>query len=171
MKKKIILITGGAKSGKSRIALDKASSFAHKVFIATAEAKDDEMMVKIQKHKEERGNDWLTIEEPLNLVEAIRSIREDSVILIDCITLWLTNLMMNFTSDEIEKKIDAFIELLKQSPNSFILVTNEVGMGVVPTSDMGRRFIELSGRTNQKLATVSPTVLMAVSGLPLVIKE
>jgi len=173
MGKKIILITGGCRSGKSRFALDYANQhYFKKLYLATCEALDEEMAQRIAHHKKMRSPEWQTIEEPIEVVDKIRQYRDEAdVILLDCITLWLSNLLMRRKDDsQIIKETDRLMETIKQCPASFIVVTNEVGMGIVPADPLSRRFRDLSGTMNQKIGEGADTVIYMVSGIPLFLK-
>lgn len=185
---RVIFITGGARSGKSRFALKLADSLHPltsspiqplKAYIATAAALDDEMKERIERHKRERGQDWDTVEEPLDIVRALNDFSEYSVILLDCLTLWISNLMLN--NREIEKDIERFLNCLGQhftpsplhpftSPSTIIIVSNEVGMGIVPEGELARRFRDVAGMVNQKVAEIADEVYLVVSGIPMKIK-
>ncbi len=173
MDKKLILITGGCRSGKSQFALDYANRHFHKkMYLATSEALDEEMVKRIEHHKKRRGLDWQTVEEPIKIAEAIRQ-HENAieVILLDCMTLWLSNLLMRQESDhEIMNEVSRLMDTVKQGQTSFIFVSNEVGMGIVPVDPLGRRFRDLSGMANQKIAEVAHTVIFIVSGIPIFLK-
>ncbi len=173
MGKKVIFITGGCRSGKSRYALDYVNQhFLKKLYLASCEALDEEMAQRIEHHKKMRGPEWHTIEEPVEIVDKIRQYGDKvEVILLDCITLWLSNILMKWDSDSrIMDEVDRFVNMIKQSPTSFIIVSNEVGMGIVPAEPLGRRFRDLSGMVNQKIAEVADTVIYMVSGIPLFLK-
>lgn len=170
----VILITGGTRSGKSSAALRLAQGFKSKVFIATAEAFDDEMRARIAKHKVERGNEWKTIEAPLDLSKAIASVQDGkAVILVDCLTVWLGNLMFHDESiSEDSVPCSTLLDALRQSPVArIILVTNEVGMGIVPDHPLGRRFRDIAGRLNQRVGAVADQVILVVCGQCLTIKS
>jgi adenosylcobinamide kinase/adenosylcobinamide-phosphate guanylyltransferase len=173
MEKKMIFITGGCRSGKSRYALQYANQhYSTKLFLATCEALDEEMAQRIENHKKVRGPEWQTIEEP---VEIIRRIREcggnGGVILIDCLTLWLYNLLMKWDDDlKIVDETERLIDIIKQSTTSFILVSNEVGMGIVPADPLSRRYRDLLGAMNQRVAEALDTVIFMVSGIPIFLK-
>ena len=173
MGKKVIFITGGCRSGKSRFALNYTNQhFSKKIYLATCEALDEEMAQRIEHHKKMRGPEWHTIEEPVETVDKIRQYGDKvEVILLDCITLWLSNILMKWDSDSrIMDEVDRLVNMIKQSPTSFIIVSNEVGMGIVPTEPLGRRFRDLSGMANQRIAEVADTVIYMVSGIPLFLK-
>jgi adenosylcobinamide kinase / adenosylcobinamide-phosphate guanylyltransferase len=173
MEKRMIFITGGCRSGKSRYALHYANQhFSKKLFLATSEALDEEMAQRIKNHKKVRGPEWQTIEEPVDIVNKIKEDGSESeVILIDCLTLWLYNLLMRWDNDlRIIEETEKLIEIIKQSPTSFILVSNEVGMGIVPADPLSRRYRDLLGIINQKIAEALDTVIFMVSGIPLFLK-
>jgi adenosylcobinamide kinase/adenosylcobinamide-phosphate guanylyltransferase len=173
MDKKLIFITGGCRSGKSQFALDYANRrFRKKLYLATCEALDEEMGKRIEGHKKKRGLDWQTVEEPINVAEAIRRHGNDmEVILLDCITLWLSNLLMRQKSDhEIVNEVNKLTDTVNQGQTSFIFVSNEVGMGIVPIDPLGRRFRDLAGMANQKIAEAAQTVIFMVSGIPILSK-
>ena len=170
----IVLILGGVRSGKSRYAQQLAEQSAQVKFVATAERRDDEEMHrKIERHRAERPSHWTTVEEPLELSRIIKSSEEDcDALLIDCLTLFGANLMERYAGDE--KKLQAIVEelciTLSASSRKVILVSNEVGSGVVPAYQLGRRFRDVVGEINQRVAAVADTVLLMVAGLPLPLK-
>jgi len=169
----MIFITGGCRSGKSRYALHYANQhFSRKLFMATCEALDEEMVRRIENHKKVRGPEWQTIEEPIEIVRKIRECgRGGEVILIDCLTLWLYNLLMKWDNDlKIIDETEKLIETIKQSPASLILVSNEVGMGIVPADALSRRYRDLLGTMNQRIAGALDTVIFMVSGIPIFLK-
>jgi adenosylcobinamide kinase/adenosylcobinamide-phosphate guanylyltransferase len=173
MGKRMILITGGCRSGKSRFASDFANQhFSKKLYLATCEALDEEMAQRIEHHKKMRGPEWQTVEEPIKIVEGIRQYEDGvEVILLDCITLWLSNLLTKGNTDlKIMDEINRFLEMIKQTPASLVIVSNEVGMGIVPVDPLGRRFRDLSGMANQRIAQVAETVIFMVSGIPIFLK-
>jgi adenosylcobinamide kinase/adenosylcobinamide-phosphate guanylyltransferase len=172
MKKKI-LITGGCRSGKSRFALNYANQhFSEKLYLATCEVLDEEMARRVEHHKKMRGPEWQTVEEPVEIVDRIRqhgNVAE--VILIDCLTLWLSNLLIKWDNDlRTMEETDHLIHIIKESQTSFILVSNEVGMGIVPADPLSRRFRDLSGMMNQRMAEIMDTVIFMVSGIPIFLK-
>jgi adenosylcobinamide kinase/adenosylcobinamide-phosphate guanylyltransferase len=169
----LIFITGGCRSGKSQFALDYANRHFHKkLYLATCEALDEEMAKRIEDHQKRRGLDWQTVEEPIKIAEAMRQHGNNTeVILLDCITLWLSNLLMRQKSDhEIMDEVTRLIDTVRQGQTSLILVSNEVGMGIVPVEPLGRRFRDLAGMANQKIAEVAQTVVFMVSGIPIFLK-
>ncbi len=169
----MIFVTGGCRSGKSRYALDFANRhFSQKLFLATSEALDEEMAQRIENHKKVRGPEWQTIEEP---VEIVNKIKEHGgygkIVVIDCLTLWLYNLLMRWNDESrILDETDNLINIIKQNPASFILVSNEVGLGIVPADPLSRRYRDMLGAMNQRIAASLETVIFMVSGLPLFLK-
>ncbi len=169
----IILLTGGARSGKSAEALRLAEPFERRVFIATAEAFDDEMRERIARHRAERGDGWQTVEAPLDLAAAIEGIGDPrAAAVVDCLTVWLGNLMhrdesVTGNSPPCTALLDA---LRRSSAARIILVTNEIGMGIVPEYALSRRFRDAAGRLNQRVAALADRVILTVCGLPLTIK-
>ena len=157
---------GGARSGKS----DFAQSLAEEndgdlIYIATAQAFDAEMAERISRHKSDRGPRWHTVECPLNLADSIAEHQgESQTILVDCLTLWLSNLMLG--EHDIPAAVSGLIASLKRSPAKVILVSNEVGQGIVPDNELARRFRDEAGWLNQKLASVIENVWFVTAGLP-----
>ena len=169
----VILVLGGVRSGKSRYAQQLAERSGRVTFVATAERRDEEMRVKIERHRLQRPSHWVTIEEPLELARAITSCAGVSdVVLVDCLTLFAANLLELHGEDEagLQSKIDDLYAALQSVPCSVVLVSNEVGSGVVPAYASGRRFRDLVGEINQRVAAVADDVLFMVAGLPLVLK-
>ena len=166
----ITFIIGGARSGKSSFALQKASALpGSKAYIATAQALDNEMRERIEKHKKERPEEWMTFEEPLNISALIKDIQDKhDVILLDCLTLWLSNLMLN--NLDLEKEIDLFCSSLFTVNSFTFIVSNEVGMGIVPENELSRRFRDLSGYLNRKVAEIADEVYLVTAGIPIKIK-
>jgi adenosylcobinamide kinase/adenosylcobinamide-phosphate guanylyltransferase len=170
---KTTLITGGARSGKSHLAEKLAEGFGEPLcYIATGEARDGEMAERIANHRQRRGSAWQTVEEPLLLVEAIRAADgRCQAILVDCITLWITNLL--FHHDAVEQVLDevrALAELVPSLKTPLILVSNEVGMGIVPENALARSFRDLAGHANQILAKAADEVYVTISGIPMKLK-
>jgi adenosylcobinamide kinase/adenosylcobinamide-phosphate guanylyltransferase len=166
-------ITGGCRSGKSRYALDYADRhYSKKIYLATCEALDEEMAQRIEHHKKMRGREWGTIEEPIEIVDQIRLHGDEvEVILLDCLTLWLSNLLTKWDNDlRIIKETEKLIDTMRQSRSSFLIVSNEVGMGIVPADPLSRRFRDLSGTANQKIAEAADTAILMVSGIPIFLK-
>jgi adenosylcobinamide kinase/adenosylcobinamide-phosphate guanylyltransferase len=170
--KNVMYVTGGARSGKSSFALQLAARYEKKVFLATAEPFDDEMKSRIGKHRDERGEQFITIEEPLYPEQALGNLPVGSeVVLLDCLTVWAGNLMHFFEDEaEIKKRIDCFLETLRKPPCDIILVSNEVGMGIVPENAMARRFRDIAGIVNQNVASIATEAYLLCSGLPIRLK-
>jgi adenosylcobinamide kinase / adenosylcobinamide-phosphate guanylyltransferase len=169
----VTLVLGGVRSGKSRYAQQLAEQSSHVVFIATAKATDDEMKAKIQRHREDRPIEWLTLEEPLELAQALRQHSSAcDVILIDCLTIFAANLMEAEGDDNsaVERRLQALCEALQAVSCSVLLVSNEVGSGVVPAYPLGRRYRDLLGEINQRVARIADDVVLMVAGLPLALK-
>ncbi|HVN95667.1 MAG TPA: bifunctional adenosylcobinamide kinase/adenosylcobinamide-phosphate guanylyltransferase [Syntrophorhabdaceae bacterium] len=170
--KKIVLILGGAASGKSTFGLAQASQVAgQKAFIATAQALDKEMLVKIERHKQERGREWDTYEEPVRIADLVGRIGElYEVTLIDCLTLWTSNIMhAGFDlKDEVEGLVHA---ITKKSSHLNYIISNEVGMGLVPETPLGRAYRENLGFVNRRVASVATEVYLLAAGIPIKIKE
>ncbi|MEM8917438.1 MAG: bifunctional adenosylcobinamide kinase/adenosylcobinamide-phosphate guanylyltransferase [Pseudomonadota bacterium] len=165
---KIHLILGGARSGKSRYALDQARDLPEPhIFIATAQAFDVEMEERIARHRAERNARWHTVEAPIDLSPAISDCSHGTV-LIDCCTLWLSNIIL--AELDMEASIDSLLKTLDMSKAHIILVSNEVGSGIVPETPLGRRFRDEQGRLNQRLAALSDRVDLVVAGLPVRLK-
>ena len=165
---------GGCRSGKSTYALDQANLIngKQKIFVATSVPTDSEMEKRVKKHQQERGPDWQTIEEPLNIQDIINrySTRAD-VILVDCLTLWASNVLFQSEDpDRVEPAIGGLVDALKKSQCPIFLVSNEVGMGIVPENTLARQFRDLAGLVNQRIAKVSDRVVMTVAGIEVQIK-
>jgi adenosylcobinamide kinase/adenosylcobinamide-phosphate guanylyltransferase len=169
----VIYVTGGAKSGKSDFGRRLAEPYERRVFLATAEAFDDEMRERIGRHQSERTGRFTTIEEPLFIDQALRKLPQGTeVVIIDCLTVWLGNLMHYLGDDlAIFSQIDAFLNVLKSPPCNIILVSNEVGMSIVPDNAISRRFRDLAGTLNRRVAECSTRAYLLCSGLPLVLKQ
>ena|ERR1700678_1474351 len=170
----ITLITGGARSGKSMQALKVALPYQRKFFVATGQALDDEMTARIEFHRTTRPMDFQTVEEPVQVVSALEKLGKSAdLILLDCLTLWISNLMQHHGRDDgpILAEADQLAAVLKEAPFASIVVTDEVGSGIVPTDHAeSRRFRDLLGWTNQKIAAVAEQVLLMVAGYPLKLK-
>ncbi|WP_454716174.1 bifunctional adenosylcobinamide kinase/adenosylcobinamide-phosphate guanylyltransferase [Caulobacter segnis] len=165
------LVLGGARSGKSAFAQKAAETTAlagRPVMIATGQAFDDEMAQRIARHQVDRGESWITIEAPLALAEAIAALPADAVAVVDCLTLWLSNLMLD--ERDVEAAADELVAAVAACPARLWLVSNEVGLGLVPETPLGRRFRDEAGRLHQRLAQVTDTVYFVAAGLPLRMK-
>ena len=174
----LTLIIGGARSGKSRFAQALCRDARNVLFIATASAEcvDEEMRGRISRHRAERPHDWVTIEEPLHLERVVREAPPDATLLIDCVTLWVSNLMWEhkaIADDERENIILNQVVEFSQAAQGrqVIAVSNEVGSGIVPDNNAGRTFRDLQGLVNQSLARVAERVVLVAAGLPLVLKD
>jgi len=165
----IILITGGARSGKSVRAEARARAFAGKpVYIATAEALDAEMADRIARHRARRGNEWLERETPLELVAALDETDGGGARLVDCLTLWLSNLL--HAGRDWTSATAALADALARQRSPVVLVTNEVGLGIVPDNELARRFRDAAGIMNQMIARAADEVEFVVAGLPVRVK-
>ncbi len=164
------LILGGARSGKSAFAESLVlKSGLNPVYLATGAAFDAEMEERIARHRQSRGEGWLTVEEPRHITEAIkREAAADRAILIDCLTLWLSNLM--FAEAEIEAETETLVDAILQASGPIVLVSNEVGSGIVPENALARRFRDAQGRLNRRIAEAVDQVILVTAGLPLVLK-
>jgi adenosylcobinamide kinase/adenosylcobinamide-phosphate guanylyltransferase len=165
------LVLGGARSGKSSFAEQLSESIGlTKIYLATATAGDDEMHARIAQHRKQRGAGWTTVEEPLALVDALtREATVGRVVLVDCLTLWLSNLMFAERDPEIEAK--RLVRFLDVSRYPIMFVSNEVGLGLVPETPLGRAFRDAQGRLNQIIAAAVPNVAFVAAGLPLWLKR
>jgi len=179
---KLTLILGGARSGKSSYAQSLAEESGKSVtFIATAQALDDEMSARIQKHRAERSASWETLEVPFNIVSCVQQIRSNIVIL-DCVTLLISNLLMQFVENDlveeapfmmaVQKEINELISMLRarEQEQDWLIISNEVGLGLVPPYQMGRVYRDAIGWANQRLAREADKVIFMVAGIPTTIK-
>ncbi len=169
MKPKSYLILGGARSGKSRRALELGEAFAERIYIATAEALDVEMSARIGEHRRQRGTAWTTIEAPLDLVGALSGIASrDAIAVVDCLTLWLSNLMG--AGHDIAAASEKLLTSITSCPATLVFVSNEVGLGLVPETPLGRAFRDHQGRLNQAVAGAVDQVEFVAAGIPLRLK-
>jgi len=169
---RVTLVTGGARSGKSTHALALGGAYASKAFVATAEITDDEMRARIEKHQRERGASFTTIEAPLDLAGGLRRVPDGcEVAIVDCLTVWMGNLMHAHGTEAAYPEVDRLIEAISDAPCDLVLVTNEVGMGIVPDNELARVFRDRAGRLNQRVAEIADEVVFVLSGIPLKIKE
>ena len=173
MSVEIILITGGARSGKSKYAEQRAAALgSRRLYVATAEAKDEEMKQRIAEHRKRRGSDWITIEAPMELAEALVARRRQiDCALVDCITLWLSNLLTQRDAQYAKEKVEELVQTLPRLDFHVVLVTNEVGWGIVPDNPLARQFRDLAGWANQRIAEIANEVVLAVAGIPTVVKK
>jgi adenosylcobinamide kinase/adenosylcobinamide-phosphate guanylyltransferase len=173
MANEIILITGGARSGKSKYAEQRAAALGSRwLYIATAEAKDDEMARRIAAHRKRRGRAWTTVEEPVQLAETLLAWRgRTDCALVDCLTLWLSNLLFRGGENQVEENVETLVRSLPQLDFPVVFVTNEVGAGIVPDNPLARQFRDLAGWTNQRIAAAANEVVLMVAGIPLTVKK
>lgn len=166
------LILGGARSGKSRLAEQRAvASGKQRYYVATAQAGDAEMAERIRLHRQQRDAQWLLLEEPLALAQVLRDhASADACILVDCLTLWLSNLLHHQDGAHFERERDALLAVLPELRGHIILVMNTVGMGVVPLGELSRQFVDRSGFLEQAVAALCDRVTLTVAGLPMTLK-
>ncbi|PCJ32841.1 MAG: bifunctional adenosylcobinamide kinase/adenosylcobinamide-phosphate guanylyltransferase [Gammaproteobacteria bacterium] len=162
------LILGGVKSGKSHFAEQLAiRTDLNVVYIATASADDDEMLERINKHQQQRPAQWLTVESPINLASTIQHYDQaDNCILVDCLTLWLTNLLMADNESALRQEIDALLDYIKTMQATLIMVSNETNMGITPLGELTRRYCDEVGVLHQRIAQQCEHVVLTVAGLP-----
>ena len=166
-----LLILGGARSGKSRHAVAVQPPRARVTFIATAQARDRDMSARIARHRAERPAQWTTVEEPFDVSERLRALRRIDAAIVDCVTLWVSNLMLRGDRDDaILAAADDLTRVLTNCVFDVTLVSNEVGEGVHPETEAGLRFRDLLGSVNQRLAAACDRAVLMVAGLPLVLK-
>lgn len=166
------LVLGGARSGKSSYAENRAKACGKRViYIATSEVRDQEMAKRVEMHKNQRPSEWLVVEEPFNLSETLMQYSDESnCILVDCLTLWLSNCLFGEQPREWAEIKAEFIHTLKALPGQVILVSNEVGCGIIPMGEMNRRFVDEAGWLHQAIAAQIPKVTLVTAGLPLTLK-
>lgn len=168
MSRRLVLVLGGARSGKSRYAESLAVGWrGEKVYVATAEAGDKEMADRIARHRASRGAGWSTVEAPLELTASLDRLA-GSFILVDCVTLWLSNLIL--AGHDAAAEVEALVAALSRQPATVVVVSNEVGLGIVPDNALARRFRDVAGLANQRLADVCDEVVFMAAGLPLRLK-
>jgi adenosylcobinamide kinase / adenosylcobinamide-phosphate guanylyltransferase len=166
---RITLILGGARSGKSRYAEGLITALPRPwVYMATGEAGDSEMAERIAAHKARRGDGWSTVESPHDLAAALGTVPTAAPVLIDCLTLWISNRML--AGADVDAEFESIERALDARSGTIVIVSNEVGCGIVPENALARRFRDLQGRLNQRLAARADHVVLMVAGLPLVIK-
>ena len=166
------LILGGARSGKSRLAEQTAINMQLAVtYVATAQALDPEMQNRIEHHQNQRPAHWSLVEEPLNLANALQKIdRPNQIILVDCLTLWLTNLLLLEDQNIQQLECEQLLKVLPTLQSEIILVSNETGLGVVPLGEISRRFVDEAGRLHQSLGQIANKVVFCVAGFPMILK-
>jgi adenosylcobinamide kinase/adenosylcobinamide-phosphate guanylyltransferase len=175
---KVVLISGGARSGKSAFALELASekSSLEKLFIATAVVFDNEMNLRVEKHRQERGNEWKTIESPYELPQTVETLPSHTVTVVDCLSVWLGNVWYRYGDDD--QTLSLHIDNLHKSIQNWkskncgeiILVTNEVGWGIIPSDAATRRYRDWAGKLNQYIGKTASEVYLCVCGIPMKIK-
>lgn len=166
---KLTFVLGGASSGKSAFAEGLVvATGAPRVYVATSQIYDDEMAAKVRDHVAARGNDWHTIEEPLDMAKALSQVGEDQVVLLDCASMWLTNHIM--AEHDLAVETEALIAALAACKGRVIVVSNEVGMGIVPDNALARRFRIAQGKLSQRLAAAADLAVFVIAGLPQVLK-
>jgi adenosylcobinamide kinase/adenosylcobinamide-phosphate guanylyltransferase len=165
-----VLVLGGARSGKSRTALQLAEqASSHRIYVATAQAFDDEMRERIALHRLERDHFWQTVDAPLELSRAIQAqTGPDKAVLVDCLTLWLSNIVLAERNPSHE--VDQLIGAVREAQGPLILVSNEVGQGIVPSTPLGRSFRDEQGRLNQRIAEACDAVVFVAAGCPILLK-
>jgi adenosylcobinamide kinase/adenosylcobinamide-phosphate guanylyltransferase len=167
----LTLILGGARSGKSALAERLAGEIGDVVYIATAQPGDEEMTVRIAHHRERRSSSWLSVEEPVHLTAVLREhARSGRCLLVDCLTLWLSNLLGDPDEQRFEHERHQLLATLPTLPGEVMMVSNEVGLGIVPMGALTRRFVDEAGRLHQSIAAISERVIFVAAGLPLVMK-
>ena len=166
------LILGGARSGKSRLAEQQALASGLAVtYIATSQALDGEMTARIAHHQARRPAEWALREEPLELARVLRdNAAPDRCLLVDCLTLWLTNLLMLDDPQRLQHEREALLQALVELPGRIILVSNETGLGVVPLGELTRRYVDAAGWLHQAVAAACDRVIFTVAGLPMILK-
>ncbi len=165
----VTLVLGGARSGKSLYAEGLVAAQGRAVYVATAEARDAEMAERIRRHRERRGAAWQTVEEPLELAAAIRDNPSGKPLLVECLTLWLSNIME--AGRDVDAEGRALVEALGGLEAPVVLVSNEVGLGIVPDNAAARAFADAAGRLNQAVAAAADRVVFVAAGLPMVLKN
>lgn len=169
MLSQLTFVLGGAASGKSLYAESLVTDTgAPRVYIATGEARDDEMRAKIAAHVDQRGPGWRTLEAPLDVAPALASVAEDEIALLDCATMWMSNHLL--AENDLEAETARLLDALTACKGKVVVVSNEVGMGIVPENALARRFRDVQGRLNKRLAAAADTVLFVAAGLPLTMK-
>ena len=170
--KEIVLVLGGARSGKSSWALEYTENHYNSyMFLATAQVMDDEMADRVRLHKEVRGPKWRLREEPLEIAQILETdVPGTKAVLIDCMTIWLSNVLLQQGEEKVPVYRDRLIKALGQTKASVIIVSNEVGTGIVPEHPLGRQYRDMAGFLNQKLAAAADKVAMIVAGLPIFLK-
>ncbi|MEP2531850.1 bifunctional adenosylcobinamide kinase/adenosylcobinamide-phosphate guanylyltransferase [Shimia sp.] len=166
---KLTLVLGGASSGKSAFAEQLVvNTRAPRVYLATAQAFDDEMRLKIAQHLKMRGSDWRTVETPLGAADALAKVAPNEVVLLDCATMWLSNHLL--AESDIDGETNRLLAALQSCLGQVVVVSNEVGLDIVPDNALARRFRDAQGKLNQKIAAQADAAVLVVAGLPLTLK-
>jgi adenosylcobinamide kinase/adenosylcobinamide-phosphate guanylyltransferase len=170
MSNQITLVLGGQRSGKSKYAEGLIEAQGGGLYLATAQVFDDEMKGRIDTHQQRRGDKWITLEEPLNIASIIlREAKSNQPVLVDCLTLWLSNLIHE--EQNIEAQTESLIIALHKSQGPVVLVSNEVGQGVIPDNALARKFVDCAGRMNQVIAEAADRVVWVTAGIPQMLKD
>ncbi|MCK4994303.1 MAG: bifunctional adenosylcobinamide kinase/adenosylcobinamide-phosphate guanylyltransferase [Candidatus Omnitrophica bacterium] len=170
---KVVFITGSVRSGKSKLAVEFGEKSSKKiVFLASCAPLDEEMKKRVAKHKQSRPRDWKTIEEPIDAADVITEAKADELVIFDCLTLWISNIMLKFDKEKlINEKIQELFLILSKTKAEVIVVSNEVGWGIVPENKLARQFRDIVGITHQKLAGISDEVYLVTAGIAQKLKE
>ena len=164
-----ILVTGGARSGKSVFAEKRTKQLGSSlIYIATSEVIDSEMKKRVEEHQARRGSEWQTLHAPINLTEALIETDGKGPCLVDCVTFWLNNLI--FHDEDIDSAKKELVKVLNERSDPVVLVTNEIGSGIIPENALARRFLDEAGRLNQTISQIADEVYVSISGIPLQIK-
>jgi adenosyl cobinamide kinase/adenosyl cobinamide phosphate guanylyltransferase len=167
----LTMLLGGARSGKSRLALSLAARSSSVVFIATGEARDEEMADRIERHRAERPAEWQTVEEPLRLREALADAPPGSAVIVDCLSFWVANLLEHSDAEAVEAEAVAAAAVATARPGSTIAVSNEVGLGIVPVTPLGRAYRDVLGRVNSLWVDASAEAFFVIAGRTLRLEE
>ena len=172
VKKELVFVLGGARSGKSSWALRYTEeNYRSYLFLATAEVRDEEMAERVQLHQESRGPKWNLLEEPLEIAEALKAKCDNfEAVLVDCLTIWLSNVLLKTGEGGVSAYRHHLLEALAARKQNIIIVSNEVGTGIIPDSPLGRKFRDLAGLLNQEVAELADTVIFMIAGLPMYLK-
>ena len=167
------LILGGIRSGKSRLAEQHAlASGLQVVYVATAQARDAEMQRRVAEHQARRPDNWLSVEAGQNLAEVLqREANTQRCVLVDCVTLWLTQLLCDASEQDLQRECNSLLDVLPSLPGQIILVSNETNMGIVPMGELSRRYCDEAGRLHQQIAALCERVTLMVAGIPLAVKK
>jgi len=167
------LVLGGVRSGKSNYAEKLAQDSKREVtYIATAKILDEEIQKRVDHHQENRPPEWQTIEEPIALAKTLKdNANKDRVLLVDCLTMWITNLLSHDDQTLLDNEVEALLDCVSELPGQIIFVSNEVGMGIIPIGELTRRYVDEAGRLHQQLAQQFHHVVFMVAGIPSIIKS